>query len=381
MPETDATRPGMETDPQFAARDQVEGSLLFDIRPQDERLSGNPGEAVVSGPDVLAALERLKVEHDTRFFLICSRGIRSLKQAGELRALGYSGATSVRGGFAAWLEQGLPARFPGDLTAAEAVRYSRHLVMPEIGPAGQRTLLEARILLIGAGGLGSPAAQYLAGAGVGCIGIVDHDRVERSNLQRQILHDDGSVGRLKAESAAARLNALNPDIDVQAITARLDTGNVAELLPGWDVVIDGSDNFPTRYLVNDACIRYGIPLVYGAVMRFEGQVSVFWPEAGRGINPCYRCLFPEPPAAEDAPNCETAGVLGVLPGIIGTLQATEALKIVLGIGEPLIGRLLRVDAMAMQFSACRLPADPECQLCAPGAGFPGYVDYEEFCAG
>ena len=381
MPEPDTTRPGIEIDPESASRGQAEGSLLLDIRPQRERLAGSPGDAVVTGPDVSATLERLAVKRDARFFLICSRGINSLEQATALRARGFRGATSVRGGFIAWLELGLPAYFQGDLTAAEAVRYSRHLVMPEIGPAGQRALLNASMLLVGAGGLGSPAGQYLAAAGVGSIGIVDHDRVERSNLQRQVLHDDDSIGRLKADSAAARLRALNPDIDVRAIPARLDRENVAELLPGWDVIIDGSDNFPTRYLVNDACIRYGIPLVYGAVMRFEGQVSVFWPGAGRGVNPCYRCLFPEPPAAEDAPTCEIAGVLGVLPGIIGTLQATEALKIVLGIGEPLTGRLLRIEALGMRFSTSRLHADPECPLCAPGTDFPGYADYEEFCAG
>jgi molybdopterin/thiamine biosynthesis adenylyltransferase/rhodanese-related sulfurtransferase len=379
MPESKPGKLALESDPESARRALADGSLLLDIRPEAERQSGSPDSAIVTGPDVLSALERLEVERDARFYLICARGVRSLKWATQLRALGYRRATSVAGGFAAWLEQDLPAHFANGLTAREAVRYARHLVMPEIGAGGQRALLDASMLLVGAGGLGSPAAQYLAAAGVGRIGIVDDDRVERSNLQRQVLHDDACIGNRKADSAAARLKALNPDIDVQAMCTRLDRHNVEDLLPGWDVVIDGSDNFPTRYLVNDACFRHAIPLVYGAVMRFEGQASVFWPAADRGMNPCYRCLFPEPPSATEAPDCETAGVLGVLPGIIGTLQAAEALKIVLGIGEPLVGRLLRIEALDMRITVSRLPADPDCRLCAPGADFPGYADYEDFC--
>lgn len=269
-----------------------------------------------------------------------------------------------------------PARTLGD---DARTRYADQLSLPEVGETGQRKLADARILLVGAGGLGAPAGLYLAAAGVGTIGIVDHDRVERSNLQRQIIHADARVGEPKVASARAALLARNPAIDVRTHPVRLAPDNVEEVFAGYDVIIDGSDNFPTRYLVNDACVRLGLPNVHGSVFRFDGQVSVFWP-AGPEHGPCYRCLFPEPPPPELAPSCSEAGVLGVLPGTIGLLQATEALKLVLGIGQALVGRLLCFDALAMHFREFNVRADPTCAYCGAGRPFPGYVDYEQFCS-
>jgi len=244
---------------------------------------------------------------------------------------------------------------------------------------GQKRLQQARVLIVGAGGLGSPAAFYLAAAGIGHLRLVDDDVVDRSNLQRQILHADDRIGMPKVASAAMALSALNPRAGVEAVQERITSGNVERLLESVDVVIDGADNFPARYLLNDACVKLGKPLVYGAVHRFEGQLSVFDAGRRRGEAPCYRCLFPEPPPPDAAPNCSEAGVLGVLPGVVGLLQATEAIKLILGIGEPLIGRLLQFDALAMRFRETRLAPDGTCAVCAPGSPFPGYIDYQQFC--
>ena len=261
------------------------------------------------------------------------------------------------------------------LGAEEAQRYARHLILPEVGPDGQRRLKAARVLLVGAGGLGSPAALYLAAAGVGTIGLVDADRVEVSNLQRQVLHGTAAIGRTKVESAAARLADLNPLVAVERHEERLTSANAMRILAGYDVVVDGSDNFPTRYLVNDACALLGKPDVYGSVWRFEGQVSVFWPPRG----PCYRCLYRDPPPPELVPSCAEGGVLGVLPGIVGTLQATEAIKLVLGAGVPLTGRLLLVDALGMTFRELALERDPACPLCGARPTIDRLIDYEAFC--
>jgi sulfur-carrier protein adenylyltransferase/sulfurtransferase len=261
-----------------------------------------------------------------------------------------------------------------------AERYSRHLRLPEVGLAGQQQLQQARVLIVGAGGLGSPAAFYLAAAGVGTLRLVDDDVVDRSNLQRQILHTDDRIGMSKVASAAVAIGALNPRTRLEAIHERITSDNVERLLDAVDVVIDGGDNFPVRYLLNDACVKLAKPLVYGAVHRFEGQLSVFDAGRRRGEAPCYRCLFPEPPPPEAAPNCSEAGVLGVLPGVVGLLQATEAIKLILGIGESLAGRLLQFDALAMRFRETRLAPDPGCAVCAPGKAFPGYIDYQQFCA-
>ena len=283
----------------------------------------------------------------------------------------------MRGGVARWQAEALPFD-RGALDADAAERYARHLVLPEVGIAGQKKLADARIALIGAGGLGSPAALYLAAAGVGTLTLVDDDRVERSNLQRQVVHTDARVGARKTESARIAIEALNPTTRVIAHGVRLVATNVESIVRDHDVVVDGADNFPTRYLLSAACTRLGIPLVYGAVHRFTGQVSVF--DARRDDSPCYRCLFPEPPSATEAPNCSEAGVLGVLPGVIGLLQATEAIKLVLGVGAPLVGRLLCYDALAATFREIRLPRDAACPGCGRHAVFVGYEDIARMCA-
>jgi len=297
-----------------------------------------------------------------------------------LRARGYRNVASVVGGTVAWADAGLPMDAP-QLDEDFSERYSRHLRLPEVGLAGQKRLEAATVLVVGAGGLGSPAAYYLAAAGIGTLRIADDDVVDRSNLQRQILHTDARIGTPKVDSARVALSALNPRTRIETFAERVTSANVERLLDGVDVVVDGADNFAARYLLNDACVKLGKPLVYGAVHRFEGQVSVFDAGRHRGQSPCYRCLFPEPPPPEAAPNCAEAGVLGVVPGIVGLLQATEALKLLLGVGESLSGRLLHIDAMGLRFRETRLAPDPECPVCPPGRDFPGYIDYARFCAG
>ena len=261
------------------------------------------------------------------------------------------------------------------LTEEQIERYSRHIILPEVGGVGQRKIMEASVLIIGAGGLGSPAAYYLAAAGVGVLGIADFDKVDPTNLQRQILHATPDIGRLKTESAKEKLNALNPDVDVRPHNVRLTSENIMGLIGPYDIVLDGSDNFPTRYLVNDACFFAGKPIVHGSVFRFEGQATVFKPEEG----PCYRCLFPQPPPPGLIPSCQEAGVLGVLPGLIGTIQAVETLKLILGMGEPLIGRLLIYDSLTMQFQEVNIKRDPDCQLCGKEPTLSELIDYEAFC--
>lgn len=359
---------------------QQAGAPLLDVRDADEHALGL-AEGAVGAPR--AALEatpsRFHSPREDAVLLICGSGRRSLLAAESLAAQGYTRLYSVAGGMAAWQSAGLPMQAgPDDADFLD--RYSRHLRLPQVGLEGQRTLSRARMLLVGAGGLGSPAGFYLAAAGLGFLRIVDDDRVERSNLQRQILHADAGIGMPKAESAAHALSALNPRCIVEPQRLRLDAGNVDALLADVDVVVDGADNFPTRYLLSDACVRHGKPLVYGAVHRFEGQVSVFDAGRRRGVAPCYRCLFPEAPRPEDAPNCAEAGVLGVLPGVIGLLQATEAIKLVLGIGESLSGRLLHFDALAMRFRETRLGPDPDCAACAPGRQTGGYQVVAPACA-
>lgn len=263
----------------------------------------------------------------------------------------------------------------GDLSRDELVRYGRHVSIPEVGLAGQRRLRASSVLIVGAGGLGSPAALYLAAAGVGRLGLVDHDRVELSNLQRQVLYDTDAVGTPKLASARARLTGLNPDVAVETFETRMDSSNAFEILDGWDFVIDGSDNFPTRYLVNDACVMLGTPFAYGAILRFEGQASVF----GTSDGPCYRCLFRDPPPPGLVPNCAEAGVLGVLPGIVGSIQANEAIKWLTGIGDTLAGRLLLIDALRMEFRSLDIAPDPECAVCGPEPTVTELIDYERFC--
>jgi molybdopterin/thiamine biosynthesis adenylyltransferase len=284
---------------------------------------------------------------------------------------------SVAGGFSAWKRDGLDVEVPESLSARERERYGRHLRMPEVGEAGQLRLRRTSMLLLGAGGLGSPAALYLAAAGIGRLRLVDDDAVDRSNLQRQILFAEECVGRSKAEQARERLLALNPDIQVEARAERMRAANVEELLSGIDIVVDGSDNFAARYLLNDACVKHGIPCVHGSIYRFEGQVSVFDTRSG---GPCYRCLYPEPPPPELAPSCAEAGVLGVLPGIVGCLQAVEAIKLALGHGRPLVGRLLHYDASEQTFTELEVAPDPGCPACGPEAGPIQLADLIEGCA-
>jgi sulfur-carrier protein adenylyltransferase/sulfurtransferase len=370
-----------QIEPAQARTRQSRGAILIDVREVHEHALGMAIGAVgVPRARLEASPGDTLPDREAEVLLICAMGGRSLGCAESLRAAGYTCVASVAGGTDRWRAEGLPMTQPsGDVDFYE--RYSRHLLLPEVGEAGQRMLAAARVAMVGAGGLGSPAAFYLAAAGVGTLVLADDDVVDRSNLQRQILHTDARIGVSKAESAKLTLNALNPRVSVEIMPERITADNVEHLLDAADVVIDGADNFPVRYLLSDACVKLRKPLVYGAVHRFEGQVSVFDAGRQRGRAPCYRCLFPEPPPPEFAPNCAEAGVLGVLPGVIGLLQATEAIKLILGSGEPLVGRLLHFDAMGMRFRETRLPADPDCAACAPGKVFPGYIDYERFCAG
>ena len=371
-----------ELTPAQARQRQQQGVRLIDVREAHERVTGMAeGADGIDRATLEAAPQRHAPDRDAPMLLICQTGRRSMQTADALAALGYTALASVAGGTSAWQAEGLPTVLPdGDIDLDFHERYSRHLKLPEIGLAGQQRLADARVLVIGAGGLGSPAAYYLAAAGVGTLRIADDDVVDRSNLQRQILHAENRIGLPKVASAATTLTGLNPRTCIEAVAERVTSANVDRLLEGVDLVLDGADNFPVRYLLNDACVLHGVPLVYGAVHRFEGQVSVFDAGRARGQRPCYRCLFPEPPPPEAAPNCSEVGVLGVLPGVIGLLQATEVLKLLLGLGEPLSGRLLQFDALRMQFRQIRLAPDPECPVCAEGRTFPGYIDYAAFCA-
>ena len=360
----------------------AEGAVFIDVREDHERARGQAaGARGVATVQLLAEPDRHLADRDAPVVLICQMGGRSMDAARALEAAGYTRLASVEGGTQRWQDEGRPMVRPD--MSAETIdfneRYSRHLLLPEVGVEGQRRLEGSRVLMIGAGGLGSPAAFYLAAAGVGHLRIADDDVVDRSNLQRQILHTEARIGEPKVASAQATLGALNPRTQVEAVQVRVTSDNIERLLDGVDVVLDGADNFPVRYLLNDACVKLGIPLVYGAVQRFEGQVSVFDAGRHRGELPCYRCLFPEPPPPEFAPNCAEAGVLGVLPGVIGLLQATEVVKLLLGIGDSLAGRLLQFDALSMRFRETRLRHDPDCAVCAVGRPFPGYIDYAAFC--
>ncbi|TDK23342.1 molybdopterin-synthase adenylyltransferase MoeB [Luteimonas aestuarii] len=372
-----------ELSPREASQRLAQGATLIDVREDHERELGMAEGARGIPRAELEDAPHLHVpDRDTELLLICQSGGRSMLAAECLQRLGYARVASVRGGSAMWQAEGLPFTRPAAQVDEDFhARYSRHMKLPEIGAKGQRRLEAASVLVLGAGGLGSPLAFYLAAAGVGHLRIADDDTVDRSNLQRQILHVDADVGMPKVDSAETRLSALNPRVQVEAVAERASSGNIDRLLEGVDVVVDGADNFAARYLLNDACVKHAKPLVYGAVHRFEGQVGVFDAGRQRGVAPCYRCLFPEPPPPEAAPNCSEVGVLGVLPGVIGLLQATEAIKLLLGLGDPLAGRILHFDALAMRFRETRLSPDPDCPVCAPGKPFPGYIDYAAFCAG
>jgi len=334
---------------------------VIDVRENDEVATGK----LAAAHHVTRGFLELKIEdiernRDAEIIVYCAAGSRSAFAAKALQDMGYTRVRSLAGGYGAWKSAGLPVDVPFRLTDAQRNRYSRHLLIPEVGEAGQAKLLKSKVLLIGAGGLGSPAGLYLAAAGVGRIGIVDDDVVDESNLQRQVLHNTERVGIPKTESAKATIAALNPDVTVDEHRVRLSRENAIELFKGYDIVVDGSDNFGTRYLVNDACVLLGKPNVHGSIFRFDGQATTFVPGGGR---PCYRCLFPEPPPPELAPSCQEAGVLGALPGIIGLVQSIEALKLVLGRGEPLVGRLLLYDALEQRFREVKYERDPACPAC------------------
>ena len=350
--------------------------ILIDVREGPEWDQGKiPGAYHIPRGVLEGNIPMVSPPTDRPVVLYCASGIRSALAASTLQTMGYSTALSLAGGFQEWKARGGPWELPGGLPDRQLERYDRHIRLPEVGDAGQRKLLSSRVLIVGAGGLGSPAALYLAGAGVGTLGLVDHDRVDITNLQRQVIHSTRTVGNAKVESARDTIRALNPDVSVETLDRRLDASNVLDMLDGYDLVIDGADNFPTRYLINDASINLRVPVAHGSVFRFEGQVSLFDPAGG----PCYRCLFPAPPAPELAPNCAEAGVLGVLPGVVGTLQAAEAIKWLIGIGESLTGRLLTLDLLTQQFRILRFGKNPACPSCADPASPPPIVDYDQSC--
>ena len=375
----------VEVDPS-SVRDQLSnGAVVIDVREPEEWSTGHlPGARHVPKSYFETRIEGAVSDRGQHVILYCQSGNRSAWAARTMiEDLGYENVESMTGGITLWKDRGYDVEIPRSMTAEQRDRYSRHLLLPEVGTEGQQKLLDAKVLLLGAGGLGSPAALYLAAAGVGTLGIVDDDSVDLSNLQRQVIHNSLRVGMPKVDSAEETITALNPDVKVQKYPVRLGPDNIMEILPGYDVVVDGLDNFPTRYLLNDASVRLGIPVVSAAILGFEGQLSVFKPYDG----PCYRCLFPTPPPAELAPSCGANGVLGVLPGTMGLLQATEVIKLILGEGEPVIGRLLLYDALAATLSEVKIRRDPDCPICSrepteiSDEELGVFPDYEAFCAG
>jgi len=337
----------------------AEGWTLLDVREPDEYEQGAiPGSIHIPRGQLESNVENRIPTKDTKIVAMCAGGVRSAFAAQTLEALDYTDVVSMDGGFNRWKDEGRDWKIPQTLDSAQRNRYQRHLLLPEVGEDGQLKLLDAKVLCLGAGGLGSPAAMYLAAAGVGTLGIVDMDVVDESNLQRQILHNIDRIGERKVDSAKKTLNALNPDINVVTYDVRLDASNIVDIIGGYDVIVDGADNFPVRYMLNDASVKLGIPVVHGSIFRFEGQITVFDPKNG----PTYRDMFPEPPPAELAPSCSEAGVLGVLPGIVGSIQALEAIKLILGLGDTLVGRQLAFDAMEMSFRTFKLRKDPSLDI-------------------
>ena len=374
-----------EVDPAIAREQASNGAVLIDIRESEEWAAGHiPGAKHVPKSYLESRIEGAVPDRSRHVILYCASGNRSAWATRTLlEDLGYEHVESMTGGFTLWKDRGYEVELPRTLTAEQRERYSRHLLLPEVGTEGQQKLLDAKVLLLGAGGLGSPAGLYLAAAGVGTLGIVDNDQVDVSNLQRQVIHSSERIGVPKVDSAEQTITALNPDVRVEKYQVRLGPENIMEIIAGYDVVVDGLDNFPTRYLLNDASVRLQIPVVSAAILGFEGQLSVFKPYEG----PCYRCLFPVPPPAELAPSCGANGVLGVLPGTMGLLQATEVVKLILDEGDPLIGRLLMYDALAAQFTEVKVRRDPQCPICSRDPGSISdqemgvFPDYEAFCAG
>jgi sulfur-carrier protein adenylyltransferase/sulfurtransferase len=374
-----------EVDPSVVREQVSNGAVVIDVREAEEWSTGHiPGAKHVPKSFLESRIEGAAPDRSEHVILYCQSGNRSAWAARTLMDdLGYENVESMTGGITLWKDRGYDVEQPRTLTAEQRERYSRHLLLPEVGAEGQQKLLDAKVLLLGAGGLGSPAALYLAAAGVGTLGIVDDDEVDLSNLQRQVIHNTDRIGVRKVDSAEETIKALNPDVNVQKYAVRLGPDNIMDILPDYDIVVDGLDNFPTRYLLNDASVRLQIPVVSAAILGFEGQLSVFKPYDG----PCYRCLFPVPPPAELAPSCGANGVLGVLPGTMGLLQATEVVKLILGEGDPLIGRLLMYDALAATVSEVKVRRDPQCPICSrhpeeiADEELGVFPDYEAFCAG
>ena len=373
-----------EVDPADINRQIGNGAVVVDVRETHEFEAGHlPGAKHVPRGYLESRIEGAVPDHDAHVILYCQSGQRSALAAHTLKdLLGYQHVESMTGGITLWKDRGFEVEVPKALTPEQRERYSRHLLIPEVGVEGQQKLLDAKVLLLGAGGLGSPTALYLAAAGVGTLGIVDDDEVDLSNLQRQVIHTTDRIGVPKVDSAEETITAINPDVKVVKYPVRLDASNIMEIIEGYDVIVDGLDNFPTRYLLNDASVRLDIPVVSAAILGFDGQLSVFKPHDG----PCYRCLFPEPPPAELAPSCGANGVLGVLPGTMGLLQATEVVKLVVGEGDPLIGRLLLYDALGATFTEVKIHRDPACPVCSREPGeisdeeMGVFPDYEAFCA-
>jgi sulfur-carrier protein adenylyltransferase/sulfurtransferase len=355
------------------------GPVIVDVREKDEYLEGYiPGARWIPRGFLEIRVEEQIPEKNADVVLYCAGGTRSALAARALHELGYKNVKSMAGGFSAWKRAGLAFDRPYVMTQEQSIRYARHTMLPEVGQEGQVKLLKSKVLLLGAGGLGSPSGLYLAAAGVGTMGIIDDDTVDTSNLQRQIFHSTERVGLAKVESAQKAINGLNPDVKVVPYKTRLSSENVLDIIKDYDVIVDGVDNFPTRYLLNDASLKLGKPVVHASIYRFEGQVTCFVPDAG----PCYRCLYPEPPPPDMAPSCQEAGVLGVLPGVVGVLQATEAIKIILGAGKTLAGRLLMYDALNTKFREMKLKRDPKCPTCGEGVDRSKIelIDYEQFCS-
>jgi sulfur-carrier protein adenylyltransferase/sulfurtransferase len=359
-----------------AVVDQLGKATFLDVREPDEYEQGAlPGAIHIPRGHLEFQVEGRIPDKTAPLYVYCAGGVRSAFAAKTLGDLGYTSVVSVIGGFNKWKDEGLAWTTPRTLSAEQRNRYQRHLLLPEVGEKGQQQLLDAKVLMLGAGGLGSPAALYLAAAGVGTLGVIDMDVVDASNLQRQVLHNTSRIGDRKVDSAKKTLELLNPDLRVNTYDTRLGADNILDIIDGYDLIVDGTDNFPTRYLVNDASLLKKIPVVHGSIFRFEGQVTVFHPYVG----PCYRCMIPEPPPAELAPSCAEAGVLGVLPGIVGSIQALEAIKVILNLGDPLVGRLLAFDALEESFRTFKLRRDPQCPACGENAGEIVIAEYDDLC--
>lgn len=350
---------------------------LLDVREKDEYREGHLDGAISLPRGFLEIkVESTVPDKSTPILAYCAGGVRSLLAGKILKEMGYHNITSMSGGYTAWKSAGYKWVQDHQFTPEQTIRYSRHFLLPEVGEEGQAKLLNAKVLMVGAGGLGSPSAYYLAAAGVGTLGIVDNDVVDLSNLQRQILHTNDRVGMPKTESAKMTIQALNPDVRVIPYQQKLTSQNIMEIIKDYDIIVDGCDNFPTRYLVNDACVLAKKPNVHGSIFQFEGQATVFYP----GKGPCYRCLYPEPPPADMAPSCQEAGVLGVLPGLIGVIQAIETIKLILGKGDPLVGKLVCFNTLGMEINTLKLKADPACPMCGEKPTIHSLIDYEEFCS-